>query len=1127
MAEEQHGTCQHSRPTGHISLQSLAHTDARLPDFRDFDVPSDALYSMPSKHKLACFALTDSEVCGRSMFTVGKLWQLATRCRMPPTFLDHLRYIDVAIRNCSVADDRCCICEVVATEPHAWMLVRIHLTWQRFGLLDVFMALRGARLTHVLLRLGRQQTPDDLQTLFSVNVQADVGHAWNSDDLLRVAQGRRMDDVTATSRQAVAAAAAEHLTVVLKPYQVTSAAWALDQEASNTYVANATSVDVYNSMDTDQHLGRVYFSSVVRGWSSTVDFTCVSRADLALTHGHYDLHGGIIADDVGMGKTVITLALILSGKLRAGGVADETVGELVDTGHDVSDEQNEHEELARIKDLQTCQEQKGNVSVHDSREEEAPFSAFSSYGHMTLVVVPLTLTGQWMDEIASKVKNAGTVLPTALYYGPKRAEVVRHLTRHDVVITTYETLVADVARVRGCIPTASAREATSQHVTWRCHNSLYFVPYTDADRPSSPSLYDVVHVTAAVWLSYAVGRKYVYVSDGAMVGVAPGLPQVRLFFPSVRLKVNELSIVVIGRIAKCTAVHDGGSYVCDVCAFDATRQLDAFYTNMLRAPLECVQWSRVVMDESHRIATCKTKTYAALAALRTRSRWLLSGTPAPRDLASLAGQLAMLGLQGTVGRVLTARTPSNGVHLRWVADVIVRHVREQGGLGRAATEDTLVSAGRQATDSTAPASVDNDDDDVGDDDDGTRNTRNPRIVEETVLVPLSSADMALYLTAELETRRHSDGATVASAEIFGLVAHQRELCTLTLRNRTSRRVETRYRLRHRLRHRLRQRSDDCLLPADLGNAELPAIPTNAHRPDEECPICLEVMPHAVVLPCLHCFCHECLPVVLADRQPYKCGLCAAVIPSSVATELRKACEIVRLHFYRMDYNGVTVTEDRPSTDADLEADIVTDESETRTGTVALLGDTSCHAVAKYDAVVALLHAHRQPTVVFTHYDDAVQVLFQRLKADGHHAYTVHGSMSRVARTRAISGFCACISGVLVLSLRTAGVGLNLTHARRVVFLEPCLSRALEYQAIGRVHRLGLSHDLVVTHFIASGTIEERVRAYQNVQGSDETATDDARVTGTRVVHTAASTHAWRLLQLQALVGRSSMPQSSA
>ncbi|KAL4164882.1 hypothetical protein KRP22_003623 [Phytophthora ramorum] len=69
--------------------------------------------------------------------------------------------------------------------------------------------------------------------------------------------------------------------------------------------------------------------------------------------------------------------------------------------------------------------------------------------------------------------------------------------------------------------------------------------------------------------------------------------------------------------------------------------------------------------------------------------------------------------------------------------------------------------------------------------------------------------------------------------------------------------------------------------------------------------------------------------------------------------------------------------------------------------------------------------------------------------------------------------------VLLLSLRTGGLGLNLTAAAHVFITEPSWNPSLERQAVDRAHRFGQTRNVRVVRFIVKGSIEERVVALQN------------------------------------------------
>ncbi len=61
-----------------------------------------------------------------------------------------------------------------------------------------------------------------------------------------------------------------------------------------------------------------------------------------------------------------------------------------------------------------------------------------------------------------------------------------------------------------------------------------------------------------------------------------------------------------------------------------------------------------------------------------------------------------------------------------------------------------------------------------------------------------------------------------------------------------------------------------------------------------------------------------------------------------------------------------------------------------------------------------------------------------------------------------------------ISLKAGGVGLNITKASYVIFLDPWWNPFSEKQGIGRAHRIGQSNKVNVIRFISKNTVEEKI-----------------------------------------------------
>ncbi|GJJ14040.1 hypothetical protein Clacol_008297 [Clathrus columnatus] len=85
-----------------------------------------------------------------------------------------------------------------------------------------------------------------------------------------------------------------------------------------------------------------------------------------------------------------------------------------------------------------------------------------------------------------------------------------------------------------------------------------------------------------------------------------------------------------------------------------------------------------------------------------------------------------------------------------------------------------------------------------------------------------------------------------------------------------------------------------------------------------------------------------------------------------------------------------------------------------------------------------------------------------------------GKMSREERDEAIARFKR-IGGpkIILISIKSGSVGLNLTCANRVINLDLSWSLQAEQQAYDRVHRIGQTKPVLVKRYIVKNTIEER------------------------------------------------------
>ncbi len=86
-----------------------------------------------------------------------------------------------------------------------------------------------------------------------------------------------------------------------------------------------------------------------------------------------------------------------------------------------------------------------------------------------------------------------------------------------------------------------------------------------------------------------------------------------------------------------------------------------------------------------------------------------------------------------------------------------------------------------------------------------------------------------------------------------------------------------------------------------------------------------------------------------------------------------------------------------------------------------------------------------------------------------------GDMDPSQRSAALDTFTRDgARGVMILSLRAGGTGLNLTSASRVIHFDRWWNPAVETQAEDRVHRIGQTRPVEVFAYLSADTVEERI-----------------------------------------------------
>lgn len=150
--------------------------------------------------------------------------------------------------------------------------------------------------------------------------------------------------------------------------------------------------------------------------------------------------GGILADEMGLGKTIMVASLLHANRTSDPG--EESEGEINAVDAAEGDVSTKRKGSAKQTSLASA----FAASTSSVDQRKALLKASVSKGKASLVVAPMSLIGQWRDELI-RASAPGSLTPV-LYYADTKGDLLAQLEsgKVDVVITSYGTLVTEYRR---------------------------------------------------------------------------------------------------------------------------------------------------------------------------------------------------------------------------------------------------------------------------------------------------------------------------------------------------------------------------------------------------------------------------------------------------------------------------------------------------------------------------------------------------------------------------------------------------------------------------------------------------------------------------------------------------------
>jgi len=312
--------------------------------------------------------------------------------------------------------------------------------------------------------------------------------------------------------------------------------------------------------------------------------------------------GAILADDMGLGKTISIIALMTRTWKAANefGRSKVTKVEDVDLPEDDDDDDADGAADANsfsfggIPRARPPSKKRGKKEKKWREQERARISNLQRRSRATLIVCPLTVVPNWIDQINEHWENRQKP-KIYTYHGPNRQQSIPFLANHDVIITTYSTLAYEFGR-------SSA---------WADEDEV------DGD---IGSLLTAASATSKGAKSAAAGSS----SKGANA-YADSDSDDDEEFEMYDAKGRKISRNSAGKSKAGAKRKKGG-------------KKEAFN------PLQRIEFFRVVLDESHMIKETSTLQSKAVCNLSAQRRLSLTGTPIQNKLDDLYSQFKFLRL---------------------------------------------------------------------------------------------------------------------------------------------------------------------------------------------------------------------------------------------------------------------------------------------------------------------------------------------------------------------------------------------------------------------------------------------------------------------------------------------------
>lgn len=223
--------------------------------------------------------------------------------------------------------------------------------------------------------------------------------------------------------------------------------------------------------------------------------------------------------------------------------------------------------------------------------------------------------------------------------------------------------------------------------------------------------------------------------------------------------------------------------------------------------------------------------------------------------------------------------------------------------------------------------------------------------------------------------------------------------------------------------------------------------------DDVCAICLDPFDdNAIVTVCNHWFCKQCL-------LNWKCTKSTCPVCRQPIKEMRTGVKRAAAGDVEVAVENAGPSDAGPSESPDNTIQPTTKLEELATRLLAMPAESQALVFSQFNGTINTIKAYLEQ------------------RAPGLRVGIMHGGSSIAQRKKTLSQLQSGGVRVVLMSIGTCAVGLNLTTADHVFFMEPVYNKSAEIQAVARAWRQGQTKPVNVYHMLYENTIESNIRAH--------------------------------------------------